>query len=40
VTAIAPTRKGAIDRAYTGVDKISFEGCFSRRDIAWRALKE
>ncbi len=40
VTAIAPTLKGAIDKAYAGVDMISFEGCFSRRDIAWRALEK
>ena len=38
VTAMAPTLKEAIDKAYAGVDLISFEGCFSRRDIAWRAL--
>jgi len=38
VTATAPTLKDAIDKAYTGVDMITFEGCFSRRDIAWRAL--
>jgi phosphoribosylamine--glycine ligase len=40
VTATAPTLRGAVDRAYAGVDMISFEGCFSRRDIAWRALGE
>jgi phosphoribosylamine--glycine ligase len=39
VTAVAPTLKEALDKAYGGVDVISFEGCFSRRDIAWRALK-
>jgi phosphoribosylamine--glycine ligase len=38
VTAVAETLKGAVDKAYSGVDEISFEGCFSRRDIAWRAL--
>jgi len=40
VTAIAPTLREATDKAYAGVDKISFEGCFSRRDIAWRALEK
>ena len=40
VTAMAPTLREATDKAYTGVDKISFENCFSRRDIAWRALKK
>jgi phosphoribosylamine--glycine ligase len=38
VTAVAPTLREAVDKAYTGVDRISFEGCFSRRDIGWRAL--
>jgi phosphoribosylamine--glycine ligase len=40
VTAIAPTLREAADKAYAGVDKIRFEGCFSRRDIAWRALEK
>jgi phosphoribosylamine--glycine ligase len=40
VTAVASTLKGAVDKAYRGVDRISFKGCFSRRDIAWRALKK
>jgi phosphoribosylamine-glycine ligase len=38
VTAVAPTLREAVDKAYTGVDRISFEGCYSRRDIGWRAL--
>jgi phosphoribosylamine--glycine ligase len=40
VTAMGPTLRGATDKAYAGVDKIAFENCFSRRDIAWRALKD
>lgn len=28
----------AIEKAYRGVDLIRFDGCFSRRDIAYRAL--
>ena len=40
VTATAPTLREATDRAYAGVDRISFENCFSRRDIAWRALEK
>jgi len=39
VTATAPTLRGAVDAAYRGVDAISFEGCFARRDIGWRALE-
>lgn len=40
VTAMGPTLREATDKAYAGVDKIAFENCFSRRDIAWRALKD
>ncbi len=40
VTATAPTLREAIDKAYAGVDRISFENCFSRRDIAWRVLEK
>ena len=38
VTASAPTVRQALDIAYRGVDKISWQGAFCRRDIAWRAL--
>jgi phosphoribosylamine--glycine ligase len=38
VTAVASDLEGAVAKAYRGVDRITFEGCFSRRDIAWRAL--
>jgi phosphoribosylamine--glycine ligase len=40
VTAVAPTLIEATGKAYSGVDSIRFKGCFSRRDIAWRALEE
>lgn len=38
VTAVGPTLREAVARAYAGVDEISFENSFSRRDIGWRAL--
>ncbi len=38
VTASAPTVRQALDIAYRGVDKISWQGAFCRRDIAWRSL--
>jgi len=38
VTALAPTFEEAIAQAYRSVDKIKFEGAFSRSDIASRAL--
>ncbi|KAH9944173.1 aminoimidazole ribonucleotide synthetase [Epithele typhae] len=38
VTAYAPTLREALDSAYAGVQKISFEGMVYRRDIAHRAL--
>ncbi len=38
VTATAPTIREARNAAYTAASKISFEGCFCRQDIAWRAL--
>lgn len=38
VTAVAPTLQGAIDRAYTSVKKIHFDGMFYRHDIAEKAL--
>ena len=39
VTARGKTIREAIDKAYAAVDEISWEGCFCRRDIGWRALK-
>jgi phosphoribosylamine--glycine ligase len=39
VTATAATLKMAVERAYQGVEKISFEGAQYRKDIAHRALK-
>ena len=39
VTAVAENIKAARDKAYQGVEKISFEKAFYRKDIAWRALK-
>jgi phosphoribosylamine---glycine ligase len=38
VTARGATVKEAIDKAYKAVDKISWQGCFCRKDIAYRAL--
>ncbi|KAJ8083771.1 Bifunctional purine biosynthetic protein ADE5,7 [Marasmius tenuissimus] len=39
VSAYAPTLQEALDAAYKGVDKVSFEGKTFRRDIGHRALK-
>lgn len=39
ITARGKTIREAIDRAYNMVDKIHYEGCFSRRDIGHRALE-
>ncbi|KAL0578512.1 Bifunctional purine biosynthetic protein ADE5,7 [Marasmius crinis-equi] len=39
VSAHAPTLQEALDAAYIGVDKVSFEGKTYRRDIGHRALK-
>ena len=39
VTAVAKNIKAARDKAYQGVEKLSFEKAFYRKDIAWRALK-
>ena len=39
VTAVGPTLKDAIDRAYEAVGKITFEGMQYRRDIGGTALK-
>lgn len=38
VTAKGATIREAIDTAYEMVDKIHYDGCFSRRDIGYRAL--
>ena len=38
VTAIGKTVAEAQSRAYAAVDTIHWTGCFSRRDIGWRAL--
>ncbi len=38
VTAVARTLKDALEKAYSGVDAISFKDCFSRRDIGKNAL--
>jgi len=39
VTALAADYHSAIDKAYNGVEKISFEGAHYRKDIGSRALK-
>ena len=39
VTAMDSTIKGAIDKAYQAVDKITFDNMQFRRDIGARALK-
>ena len=38
VTGLGATLREAVDRAYAGVSKISFDGMFFRRDIAHRAF--
>jgi len=38
VTGCGATLREAVDRAYAGVEKISFEGMFYRKDIAHRAF--
>ncbi len=38
VTAIGKNIKEAIERAYSAVDKISWQGCYHRRDIGHKAL--
>ena len=40
VTASGATLREAVDRAYAGVDVISWPGGFCRRDIGWRALQK
>jgi phosphoribosylamine--glycine ligase len=39
VTALGDTLQQAIDRAYVAVDRISWEGCYCRRDIGYKALR-
>ncbi|MDR3628822.1 MAG: phosphoribosylamine--glycine ligase [Desulfocapsaceae bacterium] len=39
VTARGEDLRQAIDRAYSAVDKIHWDGCYSRRDIGAKALK-
>ena len=39
VTARAGDLQAALDKAYEGVSKISFEGAHFRKDIGQRALK-
>lgn len=39
VTACGATLREAVDRAYAGVDAITWPEGFCRRDIGWRALK-
>ncbi len=39
VTALGDTLQDAVNKAYGAVDKISWEGCFVRRDIGHKALK-
>ena len=39
VTGQGATLREAVDRAYAGVRKISFDGMFYRKDIAHRAFE-
>ncbi len=39
VTAVARNLQDALEKAYRGVDLISFQDCFSRRDIGRKALE-
>lgn len=39
VAARGKTVSEAVAKAYVGVDKIKFENCFTRRDIAYRAIE-
>ncbi len=39
VTGLAHTMEGAIERTYKAVEKIKFDRCFFRRDIAMKAVK-
>ncbi|KAG0674181.1 Bifunctional purine biosynthetic protein ade1 [Pichia californica] len=38
-TAIADSLEDAVKKAYVGVDHVSFEGKYNRKDIAYRAFK-
>lgn len=38
ITALGETVEAAQKAAYAGVDQVSFEGGFCRRDIGWRAI--
>ena len=38
ITALGETVESAQHAAYAGVDRVSFEGGFCRRDIGWRAI--
>ncbi|MFW6181882.1 MAG: phosphoribosylamine--glycine ligase, partial [Spirochaetota bacterium] len=38
VVGIGHTLRAAVDRAYRGVSRISFQGAHYRRDIGWRGL--
>jgi phosphoribosylamine--glycine ligase len=40
VTAVAPSLKEALGRAYEAMAEIQFEGIYFRRDIGHRALKK
>jgi len=40
VTAVGPTLEEALNRAYTAMAEIKFEGIYFRRDIGHRALKK
>ena len=39
ITAVAPTLQEALEKAYRGVERISFTGSFYRRDIGRRSLQ-
>ncbi|KAI9317772.1 phosphoribosylglycinamide synthetase [Dichotomocladium elegans] len=39
VSAVAPSLREAVDKAYAGISKINFDGMFYRKDIAHRAFK-
>ena len=40
VTAVAPTLRGSIDRAYAGIEQVRFEGMHVRTDIGAKGLAE
>ena len=40
VTALAEDLSSAIDKAYSLVDKVSFENAYYRKDIGKRALQK